>query len=200
LATDSMQNMDSTLYPDPPARSDRPLIPSFLYGHAMAGAGLILMGYLLAYMIQFESLMGVWTGPMILTVVVMVMIMVLITVRNEEGGLRFGRAFGLSLLAGMLARLGYNLFNLLLFHVMRPDLAAAYVDLVMDKTNQTYDSFGGAMPGNMEVILERSTRFSISVPGQLLDAVMSVFWIGFVALIVAAVMKRNPDSAEGFQG
>lgn len=192
--------MDSAFDSDHSARSGRPPIPSFLYGHAMAGAGLILMGYLLAYMVRFESLMGAWTGPAILTIVVMVMVMVLITVRKEEGALRFGRAFGLSLLAGMLARMGYTVFNLLLFHVMRPDLKDAFVDLVMDKTNEAFGSFGGAMQGNMDVIFEKSTRFSISVPGQLLDAAMSVFWIGFVALIVAAIMKRNPDSADAFQG
>ncbi len=95
----------------------RPAIPGFLLGHGAAGAGLVLMGYLLAYLIRFEALLGHWSTPYVLTVVVSVMVMVLLTVRKEEGMLSFGRAFGLSLLAGFLVRLGYNAFMLLLFHV-----------------------------------------------------------------------------------
>lgn len=192
--------MESAFDSNHSKRSERPLIPPFLFGHGLAGAGLILMGYLLAYMVQFESLLGAWTGPAMLTVVVMVMVMVLITAKREEGALRFGRAFGLSLISGMLTRLGYTVFNLLLFHVMRPDLRGAYVELVMDKSLETIGSLGGVMEVSMTELLEKSTRFSISVPGQLLDAAMSAFWIAFVALIVAAIMKRNPETAGGFQG
>ena len=192
--------MDNTFQPVEPVTASRPLIPSCLYGHALAGAGLILMGYLLAFMIRFESLLGHWTGPAILTVVVMVMVMVLLTVRKEEGGLSFGRAFGLSLLAGMLARMGYTVFNVLLFHVLRPDLVDAYVDLIMEKTGEALSVFGGEMPLGMDEMLEQSTRFAVSVPGQLLDAATSVFWIGFVALVMAAFLKRTPAPVDGFQG
>ncbi len=184
----------------PTAEPTRKAIPPYLFGHAAAGAALILMGYLLAYMIRFESLLGSWTGPAVLTVVVMVMVMVLLTVRKEEGTLAFGRAFGLSLLAGVLARFGYNVFNILLFHVMRPDLLDVYVDLVLDKSNEVLMAFGGNMPAGMDQMMEQSTRFSISVPGQLLDAGMNSIWVAFVALIVAAILKRSPAAEEGFNG
>ena len=59
-----------------------------------------------------------------------------------RGQLQFGRAFGLALFSGWLARLGYNVFNLLLFSVMRPDLKVPYADLVVDKSMEAFELLG----------------------------------------------------------
>jgi hypothetical protein len=79
-------------------------------------------------------------------------------------------------------------------------LVDAYVDLIMEKTGEALAVFGGEMPLGMDEMLEQSTRFAVSVPGQLLDAATSVFWIGFVALVMAAFLKRTPAPVDGFQG
>jgi len=176
------------------------LIPSSLYGHAAIGASLILMGYFVAYLIRFESLMGLWTGPAILIVVVAVMVMVLLTVRREERGLRFGRAFGLALLSGMGARLGYSLFQFLLFHVIRPDLSEAYVQLTKDMSIEAFSAWGWSLPPEILDRLETSIRDSLSFTGILLDALSSGLWIALVALIVAAFMYRRLESGNGFNG
>ena len=188
--------------PDP--KMERKAIPKLTYNHAFAGAALILMGYLLAYLVRFELLLGAWTTPYVLTVVVAVMVMVLVSVRNEEGSLRFGRAFGLAILAGFLARIGYNVFNVLLFHVLRPDLQDAYVDLIVDKAEEALVAFSGGALGDGEnglgAMLETSTRYSLTIPGQMVDAFSSLVWLAFVALIVAAILKRNPPQSGGFNG
>ena len=103
---------------------------------------MILIGYFLAYLVQFDWLLGAWATPFVLMVVVAVMVMVLLTVRGDEGQLQFGRAFGLALFSGWLARLGYNVFNLLLFSVMRPDLKVPYADLVVDKSMEAFELLG----------------------------------------------------------
>ena len=188
----------------PPSQEERKSIPTLIYGHAFAGAALILMGYLLAYLVRFESLLGAWTTPYVLTVVVAVMVMVLISVRHEEGSLRFGRAFGLAILSGFLARIGYNVFNVLLFHVLRPDLQDAYVDLIVDKAEEALVAFSGsalgAGEGGFGAMLEASTRYSLTLSGQGVDAMSSLVWLAFVALIVAAILKRNPPESGGFNG
>lgn len=179
-------------------------IPSFLFGHAAAGAGLVLSGYLLAYMIRFEALLGHWSVPFVLTVVVSVMVMVLLLVRQEEGGLSFGRAFGLSLLAGFLVRLGYNAFMLLLFHVMRPDLVEAYVGLVVQKAEEALSALNmEGMSGQWEEMVEMvqvSTRNSLSLSGQLADALTGLVWLCFVAAIVSLILKRKPQVDGVFRG
>ncbi|MCH1582691.1 MAG: DUF4199 domain-containing protein [Flavobacteriales bacterium] len=195
-------NSTANLPQDPVAQPKR--IPSKLYGHALAGAGLILVGYLMAFLVNFEWLLGGWTTPYVLTVVVAVMVMVLLTVRQDEGQLRFGRAFGLSLLAGFLARLGYNLFNLLLFQVLRPDLLDAYVALVVEKAEEALSAFNlGSLSEEMEgfgALLETSTRYSMTFSGQCTDAMTSIVWLAFVALIVSAVLKRGGQSDTTFKG
>ena len=195
-------NSTANLPQDPVAQPKR--IPSKLYGHALAGAGLILVGYLMAFLVNFEWLLGGWTTPYVLTVVVAVMVMVLLTVRQDEGQLRFGRAFGLSLLAGFLARLGYNLFNLLLFQVLRPDLLDAYVALVVEKAEEALSAFNlGSLSEEMEgfgALLETSTRYSMTFSGQCTDAMTSIVWLAFVALIVSAVLKRGGQGDATFNG
>jgi len=179
-------------------------IPSFLFGHAAAGASLVLVGYLLAYMIRFEALLGQWSTPFVLTVVVSVMVMVLLSVRNEEGTLDFGRAFGLSLLAGFLARLGYNMFMLLLFHAMRPDLVEAYVELVVRKSEEALEALniGGVSEewGGMVELFKESTRNSLSWGGQLVDALTSLVWLAFLAAIVSLILKRRLPDDGSFRG
>jgi len=180
------------------------LIPSKLFGHALAGAGLILAGYVMAFLVNFEWLLGGWTTPFVLTVVVAVMVMVLLTVRQDEGKLAFGRAFGLSLLAGFLARLGYNLFNLLLFQVLRPDLLDAYVTLVIEKAEEALAAFNlENLSSDVEgfgTLLETSTRYSMTFRGQCMDALTSIVWLAFVALIVSAVLKRAGQHDGTFNG
>ena len=179
-------------------------IPSKLFGHALAGAGLIVAGYSMAFLVNFEWLLGGWTTPFVLTVVVAVMVMVLLTVRQDEGKLAFGRAFGLSLLAGFLVRLGYNLFNLLLFQVLRPDLLDAYVALVIEKAEEALSAFNlESLSADVEgfgALLETSTRYSMTFSGQCTDALTSIVWLAFVALIVSAVLKRGGQGDATFNG
>ena len=103
-------------------------------------------------------------------VVVAVMVMVLLTVRREEGELAFGRAFGLSLLAGWLARFGYNLFNLVYFHLLHPEHVEAYVKLVVDKSMEALGVFGprcrGAGGADMAGLFREQALWSLSPAGQ----------------------------------
>lgn len=184
----------------------RERIPSALWGHALAGALLVMAGYTVAYLIQFDWLLGNWSTPYVLMVVVAVMVMVLLTVRREEDGLAFGRAFGLAFLAGWLARIGYNLFNVLFFNLLRPDLGAAYADLVLEKSVEAFAAFGldGGMPSEMgglslETVIRDQAVWSISPAGQAVDALTGMVWVAIVALVVAAILRR-PAESDGFKG
>lgn len=179
------------------------MIPSAVLGHGLAGAALILMGYLLSYLIGFELILGNWATPFVLMVVVAVMVMVCLTVRRQEGGLKFGRALGLSLVSGVLARSGYNVFNVLLFHIMRPDLKGAYVDLVVERSEELIMAFGGsaALDGmDLGAVMRESTLFSLSLPGQIVDLLWSLVWLLIVGLVVAAILRRHRPESTGFEG
>ncbi|RPG80857.1 MAG: DUF4199 family protein [Crocinitomicaceae bacterium TMED114] len=183
-----------------------PTIPSALWGHALAGGLLVMAGYVVAYLIQFDWLLGNWSTPYVLMVVVAVMVMVLLTVRREEGGLAFGRAFGLAFLAGWLARIGYNLFLLVFFQILRPDLVDAYADLVLGKSMEAFSAFGldGGMPAeiegmSMEDLVRDQAVWSISPGGQVVDALTGMLWVAIVALVVAAILRRTAES-DGFKG
>ena len=184
----------------------RQAIPSFLLGHAAAGAGLVFIGYFSAVLVHFEWMLGAWSTPFVLMVVVSVMVMVLLTVRREEGTLSFGRAFGLSLLSGWIARIGYNLFNLLYFHWLRPNHVEAYVSLLAAKSEEALAVFGMDLSQeamrdmDLDSLFRDQALWSLSPLGQATDAVTSIFWVGLVALIVAAILRRSPENSAGSGG
>ena len=176
-------------------------IPSAVLGHAAAGAAMVFAGYVLAFLVQFDWLLGSWSTPFVLMVVVAVMVMVLLTVRREEDHLRFGRAFGLSVLAGWLARLGYNAFNLVFFNLLRPDLKPAYGDLVAEKSMEAFSLFGMdtadfGVGGDMEAMLRERAIETLTLGGQALDALVALVWVALVALIVSAILQRPPSISE----
>jgi hypothetical protein len=172
-------------------------IPDALLVHATAGASMILIGYFLAYLVQFDWLVGTWATPFVLMVVVAVMVMVLLTVRSDEDQLQFGRAFGLAFFSGWLARLGYNAFNLLLFGVMRPDLKAPYADLVVEKSMEAFELLGvdtlGGDRDEMKLLtlFREEAEWTLTPLGQLRDGMLSMVWVALVALVVSAILQRN---------
>jgi hypothetical protein len=180
-------------------------VPTSLYGHASAGAALILIGYFLMYLVQFEAILGTWATPFVLMVVVAVMVMVLLTVRQEEGTLKFGRAFGLALLGGWLARLGYNAFNLLLFSVLRPDLKEPYIKLLVETSMEAIEllgvspSSGGLKDSDLMALFRQEAEKSLTFWGQIRDGMFSLIWVALVALIIAAILQRR-SAQQGFSG
>lgn len=165
---------------------------------------MVVMGYFLACLVHFEWLLGTWSTPFVLMVVVAVMVMVLVTVRRDEGELMFGRAFGLALLAGWLARLGYNVFNLLYFRILHPEHVEAYVGLVVDKSTEALGVFGLDVESiggpEMESLFREQAMWSLSPLGQAADAMTAVVWVALVALIVSIILKRPPASDAGLNG
>ena len=176
-------------------------IPQSVLQQALMGGVLLLAGYLVIYLISPEAIMGGWASLFVLATVVVVMVKSLLAVRKEEGELKFGRAFGLALVAGSLARLGYNLFNVILFGLLRPDLVDAYVDLVMNKTEEAISSMGmdlSAVGVNLSEIGDQ-LRWTLTPVGQLADWFQSIILLAILALIVAAFLKRNVESNQ-FEG
>ena len=181
------------------------IVPGALWGHAAAGFILVLVGYFSAYLIQFEWLLGSWSTPYVLMVVVAVMVMVLLTVRRDEGQLSLGRGFGLALLSGWLSRLGYNAFQLLFFSLLRPDLRGAYADLVLSKSMEALAVFGmgdavdSGEANGVEALIREQALWSLSFTGQCVDAFTAGLWVALVALVVAAILRKKTDET-GFQG
>ena len=189
---------------DSDVQQRRQAIPSVLLGHAVAGAVMVFVGYFSAVLVHFDWMLGAWSTPFVLMVVVSVMVMVLLTVRRDEGTLGFGRAFGLSLLSGWIARMGYNLFNILYFNWLRPNHVEAYVSLVAAKSEEALAVFGMDVASesmeDMGSMLREQALWSLSPLGQVTDALTAVFWVGLVALIVAAILRRSPENSAGVGG
>ena len=177
-----------------PSRLDRSPVPSVLFGHAAAGAALVMIGYFLAILRHFEWILGAWSTPFVLMVVVAVMVMVLLTVRREEGELVFGRAFGLRCWpvagASRIQPVQSGVFPSPAPKALRPT------------SNWWWTNLGGKVFGLDAEALEETWRasfeqalWSLSPLGRG-DALTAIVWVAS-ALIVSAILKRPPESESG---
>ena len=84
-------------------------------------------------------------------------------------------------------------------------MAAAYADLVLDKSMEAFAAFGldGAMPEleglSMESMIRDQALWSLTPGGQAVDALTGMLWVAIVALVVAAILRRPSADAE-FKG
>ena len=192
--------------PSMPATSNstRQLIPRMLYEYAVAGAVLVMMGHLIASLWQLDWILGSWSFPFTLMVVVACMVMVLLTLRREEEHVAFGRAFGLALLVGWFTSLGFNLFILLFFNVFHPEHVEAFVDLEIEQSIQTVEMVGFDVDAfgreKMTSLCRDLSRWFLTPLGQAAHALAAIVWVTFVALIVAFILRRPPTTTAGFVG
>jgi hypothetical protein len=176
-------------------------IPQSIYQQALMGGILLLAGYLAMYVISFDMMISGWSSLFVLATVVVVMVKGLRVVRVDEGSLSFKRGFGLALLGGWLARAGYNVFNLLLFSVLKPGLKKSYADSMIEKTEESMAGFGvdlksmEAMGVNLDDI-HLQVMNSLTPWGQFKDWFFSVIVIAILALIVAAFLKTRHELSE----
>ncbi|RMF21240.1 MAG: DUF4199 domain-containing protein [Bacteroidetes bacterium] len=111
--------------------------------------------------------------------------------RDEElaGFIPFGRAFGVGFFTGMIATLISSIFQFIYVKFIDP----GFIDRIKETTLETYEQMG---------MTEERIEQSMEMLDKMYTPGMMVFWavIGaavicaIVALIVAAVMKRNPPT------
>lgn len=159
-------------------------------------AGLILVAInLLIYLIDPMLMANWWLGFVLLPIAFIALLIVGLRIRKAEGGyLPFGKAFLSVFVAGLIMTVVGTAYQIILFQVVDPDLANDIIDQSMENMMVMFERFDlpmDEMEKQMEPAREKMVE-QFSIGGQLLAVVYSAIGWALGALIIAAIVKRNP--------
>lgn len=109
-----------------------------------------------------------------------------------EGFISFKEAFTAYFLTIVVGSLGYTLFVILLFNVIDPAAKTTVMDLVIESTAKTLQSFGSSTEDIKKTINAMKESDSFGIASQLQGLVFSILGYSVVGLICAAAFKKNP--------
>ena len=167
---------------------------AIIYGVA---AGLVVSVItLLAYLTDKSLLANWWFGMIMLPIPVIAMVMAGIAIRKEKGSLPFGEAFLNTFITGIVFSAVSVIFQILLYHAIDPELPAYLMEKAMENTAAMMEKFG-VPESQMDIAMEEAAKSigdAFTVGNQLMSVIWSAIVWGIVALIIAAIIKRNPET------
>lgn len=168
---------------------------AIIYGVA---AGLVVSVItLLAYLIDKSLLANWWFGILLLPLPVITMVLAGLAIRKEKGSLPFGEAFLNTFITGIVFSVVSVAFQILMYHVIDPELPAFLQEKAMENTAVMMEKFG-VPEAQMDQAMEeaaKSIEDTFKLGNQVLSIIWSAIFWGIVALIIAAIIKRNPEQS-----
>jgi|TARA_B110000037_G_C16871897_1_gene404400 hypothetical protein len=118
--------------------------------------------------------------------------------REIAGGyLSFQIGYVYSILAFVLAGIIGTAFNILLFHVIDPDLPQLISEAIVEQTVEMMEGFGANQEIIDQAIEDADTAASFTVMGQIKSFGMVLIFYALMSLISGAIIKRKvPEFSE----
>jgi len=153
-----------------------------------------------AYFINSSLLASGWFGLVALVIFFVLIIYFGRQYRTELGGfMNFGTAFNFSFIAMIISGLVSLVGQILLFHVIDPDLPQVLGDLTFENSLSMMESFGAnpdaLSPQQLEEMRE-STSSQFTLPGQLKGFGFGLIAYAIIALILGAILKKRDKSLD----
>lgn len=160
--------------------------------------GLILVAFnLLIYLINPLLLANWWLGFGIIALYFVALLISGFSIRRAEGGhITLGKAFLSVFVVGMIISALTTLYSILLFTVIDPQLPDLLVEEMVNNMLDMFARFDMPMEEVEKALgeAEDDMRSAYSIGKQLLSFLTSAFGIAIGALIVGAIVKRNPPA------
>ena len=176
-------------------------INQLVWQHGALAALISFIISLVAYIMGVEMLVGWPIGVAQSLLIIITMIVVSRSIREDEDGIiNFLRLFGHIMISVVCILFASLLFNLLLFNVIDPELIDSVVDVTLERIEGMMKSFGVEGDLLQETLdeTEWEIRKGYTPGGALISLIFgSAFW-GLIALIIAAIFKRNPENKINF--
>ena len=120
--------------------------------------------------------------------------------RKESGGfLTFGTAFNFSFFAILISGLIGLIGNILLFHVIDPNLPQVLGDLTFETQLEMMESFGqnpDSMPSETLDAMKEASASNFTLVGQLKGFGFGLIAYAIIALILGAILKKRDKSLD----
>lgn len=173
-----------------------------LVSHALKFGGILgIIGIVLTALVYVADYTVMATFKFILLILIVSLGFIIysgINYRKSIGGyISFGNAFGHSFLLMMVSGAVSTVFNILLYHVIDPEMPQKLGDAIIANTQSMMESFG-APQGSIDEALDKmkgSITEQFSVGGLLIGYAKSAIWSCVLALITALIVKKSEPIA-----
>ncbi|MCH2197770.1 MAG: DUF4199 domain-containing protein [Flavobacteriales bacterium] len=167
--------------------------------YGVIGGLVSIAATLVMYIVNPALLASFWIMMLFIPVQIVFVVLGTIAARKNAGGyMPFGKAFLNAFVCGMVMSLLGVLFQIMLFHVIDPELPAYLMEEAMQNTAEMMSKFGMPEEAMQEAMAQAGEDIEkgFSVAGMFGNLITSVFFWGFIGLIVGLIVKRNPPEAD----
>ena len=166
------------------------------WGFILGLVGIIIQ--VLCYVINKELLVTMSFGFSVLAITIAILVYALINYRKENGGvLTFKEGFMITLYAFIVSSLLTTIFNYILYNFIDPDLSNFIKEKAINTTTQMMEKFGAPQDKIDETIEKmQSQDFSQNLYASLKQFLGSIIFGAIIALILAAILKKQPKVGE----
>ena len=167
--------------------------PAVKYGLIAGFIGVLLST--LTYAMGVAYMANLWTGLLILVIIIVMYVILSIRIRKDAGGFitfkdAFIRIFIMCLIAGVIGAI----YNIILNTLIDPELPQKLQVVIIEKTTSMMEKFGAPQEEIDKAIdkLQNEAANKFTVLSQLKGLAIMTIVSAIFALILAAIVKKNP--------
>ena len=159
------------------------------------GGGLALIT-ILCYALKIELLVNLWLVLLILPVIMIIVgaISIVKSRSMQAGFISFKEAFSSYFITVAIAIIINTVIGYILFNFIDPDAAIQLKQLAIEKTESMMRGMGAPLDDIAKQVEAIENEDSTSIVAQLKSMAQSLIFFAVIGLIVALIMKRNPES------
>jgi len=168
-----------------------------VWPHALLSSVLVVVIQMVAYLLGVQAMVSPWLSLSVSLAFPLGMSLALVALRKDEGGvLSWGRGWMHAWGVAVAMQAAQTAYQLVLFHVLAPDLLESVVQLTLDRLDEGLGAFAEAIPDSaaFRAQMETALRDGFSVQGLLLAGLWGTCFAAAGAAVVALVFRRKPVS------
>ncbi|HEV7232153.1 MAG TPA: DUF4199 domain-containing protein [Bacteroidia bacterium] len=150
------------------------------------------------YFLGIHAMVSLWTAACAFLIFIGLYVFLGLRYRKLNGGyLTFKDAFALIFFMGMISSVLSGTFQIILYHVINPDLPGMMHDAIIQKTVDMMQRFNSPQEKIDETITKmQETTGEYSVGNQIRSIALSSIGVAILALIIGVCIKKTPPPFE----
>lgn len=165
-------------------------------------ASISILYTLTAYLVDESLFVNMWMGLLLILLIVILPIVATIQARKKmDGFISFKDAFSTYVITWSISAVASALMNILLFHIIDPELASRVVDASIESTIRVMEQFGApeeAIQQSMDRMNHDEMMETYTIGKQIQGMLIFIVVGSVIGLIVAAITKKNPPVFDTF--
>jgi len=157
---------------------------------------LLALFTVLGYALNLELLVNFWLTLLLLPIIIII-IGIISTAKSKgllNGFLSFKQAFSSYFITVAIGLLISTAVSIIIFNFIDPDAANTLKELIVEKTINFMEGMGAPAESMAEAVENIESQDTFGFGTQLKSLAQSLVFFAVIGLIVAAIMKKNPET------